>query len=730
MSDPISARVGAGVPLSPLKQAFLALQEAQSRIADLEVRRAEPVALIGVGCRIPGAKDGPDGYWSLLSEGTCSVSGETVQRWRECGSDLSLESANDAIRWAALVDAPDRFDPQFFGISPREAGQMDPQQRILLEVVWEALEDAGIAPGSTYGSRIGVYLGIASNDFAQIALASVDQRNIDPHLASGGAHSVAAGRLAYTFGWHGPAISIDTACSSSLVAVHLACEAIRSGDCETALAGGVNLILSPESSIAFARSGMLSSSGRVDAFGSGADGFVRGEGCGVVVLKRLSLARRDGDRILAVIAGSAVNHDGPGSGLTVPNGQAQAALLRSALKNAGVAPSQVGYVEAHGTGTRLGDPIEAEALGAVFGVGVRERPLAIGSVKTNIGHLEAAAGIAGLIKVVLALEHGEIPAQLYGDPPSEHVRWKDLPLEVVRERRHWEPIGGRRIAGVSGFGFSGTNAHVIVEEAPAVEVRNQEPRPSHTLEVLVLSAKSAASLAMLAQRYAAHLQLHTDQQWGDVCFTAALGRTHFKYRLVVSGIERSAEAAGLLTRGVPTQAQCCRAMWQNRKLRLDLAQAYISGVDVEWSTRYVDGQGLRRVRLPGYAFERERHWLTGTRQRRSGADGEPTGHTLLGVRLRLAGEGVRYEWQARAVGDLAWLDDHRVGQRLVDTGNSAGYGVYRDAVGGGRSAARRGRCEGRRAVADRAARDLVEKDSAWPVVQVVVEARREQQNTA
>ena len=693
----------------------------RSRIEELEEARHEKIAIIGLACKLPGGVEDTDGYWALLREKTNAV--REIPRSRFDLADI-YDVDTDVLgktnsRWAALLDGVDEFDAGFFGISPREAENLDPQQRIFLECVWRALEDAAIAPGSIADSATGVFVGATTHEYANLHAERIAVDEIDRYSGVGMALNAIAGRVSYVLGLHGPSMCIDAACASSLVAVDRACRSLRDDECTMALAGGVNVIAFRQSLITASRSGMLSSSGRVDAFGLGADGFVRGEGCGVVVLKRLSLARRDGDRILAVIAGSAVNHDGPGSGLTVPNGQAQAALLRSALKNAGVAPSQVGYVEAHGTGTRLGDPIEAEALGAVFGVGERERPLAIGSVKTNIGHLEAAAGIAGLIKVVLALEHGEIPAQLYGDPPSEHVRWKDLPLEVVRERRHWEPIGGRRIAGVSGFGFSGTNAHVIVEEAPAVEVRNQEPRPSHTLEVLVLSAKSAASLAMLAQRYAAHLQLHADQQWGDVCFTAALGRTHFKYRLVVVA-SSAAEAARLLKSGGDA-GSVLQGDAAESQAALDLAQAYISGVDVDWSMRYVGGQGLRRVRLPGYAFERERHWLTGTRQRRSGADGEPTGHALLGVRLRLAGEGLRYEWQARAAGDLAWLDEHRVGQGLSTRAilPATAYIEMLLAVGDRLPGAGNVRVDELSLIAPL---DLVEKDSAWPVVQVVVEA--------
>ena len=362
---------------------------------------------------------------------------------------------------------PTNSTQSFSASPPREAAGIDPQQRLLLEVSWEALEHAGIAPTSVYGSATGVFVGICTSDYSLLRLATTSLSEIDGHFGSGMAHSIASGRISYLLELRGPSLSIDTACSSSLVAVHLASEALRRGECGLALAGGVNLILSTEASRAFAQSGMLSPDGRCKSFSALADGFVRGEGCGVVVLKRLRDAAAAGDRVLAVIRGSAVNHDGPSSGLTVPNGLAQQALMRRALKAAGVAPAEVGYVEAHGTGTSLGDPIEAEALGAVMGAGrPSDTPLLIGSVKTNIGHLEAAAGVAGLIKVVLALGHGELPGQLHWDAPSPHIRWDALKLRVVDRLRAWKPINGRCIAGVSSFGFSGTNAHVVVEAAP------------------------------------------------------------------------------------------------------------------------------------------------------------------------------------------------------------------------------------------------------------------------
>jgi acyl transferase domain-containing protein/acyl carrier protein len=529
--------------LSPLKRAFLALQDAQLRIASLEAVQSEPVALIGVGARIPGAENGPDAFWSLLENGCDAVDESLPQRWHELGAPGADEQMPPLTRFAALLRRQDLFDAEFFGISPREAAGMDPQQRQLLEVSWHALEHAGIAPSSLYGSRTGVFVGLTGSDYSLLRLASMSPTEIDGHFGSDVAHSIATGRLSYILGLRGPSVSIDTACSSSLVSIHLAAEAIRRGECDLAIAGGVNAVLTTEASRSFARAGMLSTQGRCKSFAAGADGFVRGEGCGVVVLKRLAQAQADGDRILAVILGSAINHDGPSSGLTVPSGTAQQAVVRQALAAARIEPGEVGYVETHGTGTSLGDPIEAEALGAVFG-GSRPagRPLAIGAVKTNIGHLEAAAGVAGVIKVVLALQHGELPAQLHFDAPSPHIRWDKLELEVVDSHRAWEPIAGRRIAGVSSFGFSGTNAHIVIGEAPrTARAAVEHERP---IEILSLSARSETALRELAAAYRARLEA-SPADWANVCHTAGVGRARFAQQLSVRAENDQALRAGL-----------------------------------------------------------------------------------------------------------------------------------------------------------------------------------------
>jgi acyl transferase domain-containing protein/NADPH:quinone reductase-like Zn-dependent oxidoreductase len=517
--------------LSPLKRAFLALEQAHARIAALEDAARAPIAIIGLGCRVPGADD-PAAFWRLLQEGRDLVGPVPADRW---DGDALFDANPDtpgriAAREAGFLRAPvGEFDPAFFGIAPREAQGMDPQQRLLLEVAWEALEHAGQAPDRLERSSTGVYIGAAGHDYATLQLGTGDPALLDPHYASGIAHSVLSGRVSYLLGLQGPSLTVDTACSSSLVAVHLACQALRQGDCRMALAGGVNLILSPDIYIALSRSRMLAPDGRCKTFDAAADGFGRGEGCGVIVCKRLADAQADGDRVLAVIRGSAVNQDGPSSGLTAPNGPAQEAVIREALARAGVAPGEVGYLEAHGTGTQLGDPLEVQAVTRVFGPGRDPgQPLLIGSVKTNFGHLEAAAGVTGLIKLVLSLRARAIPAHLHFRTPSPHIPWDDMPLRVPTALTPWPAIGGRRLGGVSSFGFSGTNAHVVVEEAPA-----QTGVATAGLQLFVLSARNRASLAALARRYAQAFAGRPDAELADLCFTAAVGRAQFPERATI-----------------------------------------------------------------------------------------------------------------------------------------------------------------------------------------------------
>ncbi|HWE63431.1 MAG TPA: polyketide synthase, partial [Chloroflexota bacterium] len=436
--------------------------ERRAYLAELLRPAAEPIAIVGMACRFPGGVSTPDAFWRLLRDGVDAIGAFPEHR---LGSGvLQGMSPVSPARWGGFLAEVDQFDASFFGIARREAEMMDPRQRLLLETGWEAIEDAGYAPSGLAGSQTGIFVGMSSagSEYAGLGLDVTD-----PTAITGNYPSVASGRLSYLLGVHGPSLVVDTACSAALAAIHLACQSLRQNECSLALVGGVNLILSPLPTMAMEQSLAMASDGRCKSFDARADGFVRGEGCGVVVLKRLSHALACGDTIRAVIRGSAVNQDGRSSSLTAPNGVAQQAVIRAALAQACVEPRRVSYVEAHGTATALGDPIELEALGAVLGEGrAPGNRVAIGSVKTNIGHLEAAAGIAGLLKVVLSLQHQEIPPHLHFREPNPLVPWADLPLTVPTSLTPWPANGAPHLAGLSSFGFSGTNAHLIVEEAP------------------------------------------------------------------------------------------------------------------------------------------------------------------------------------------------------------------------------------------------------------------------
>jgi len=543
--EPISTRFP---NLSPLKQALLALEEMQARLDKAEGGRTAPVAIVGMGCRFPKAEN-PASFWRLLADGVDAVVDIPDTRW-PAGEYYDPDPdapSKMATRWAGLLDQVDRFDAEFFGISPREARSMDPQQRLLLEVAWEAIENAGYNPQTLASERTGVFVGMTGAEYETLFHRAGDLSEFNAYYASGVARSVAAGRISYILGFQGPNLCVDTACSSSLVAVHLACLSLRAGECRTALAGGVNAVLSPEMTMSFSKSHMLASDGRCKAFDARADGFVRGEGCGILVLKSLSDALRDGDRVMAVIRGSAINQDGRSGGLTIPNGGAQQAVIRAALANAHVDPLEISYVETHGTGTALGDPIEAHALAAALGEGrTSDNPLVIGAVKTNIGHLEAASGVAGLIKAALCLQHGKIPANLHFERMNPHIQLGSVPVEIPVREQLWPRRSRPRFAAVSSFGFSGTNANVVLEESP------QEPLRRLTLErtmhAFALSARSQSALRALTGAYADYLESATEPL-ADICFTANAGRSHFDYRLLVS-TNSLADLRGKLAGGV------------------------------------------------------------------------------------------------------------------------------------------------------------------------------------
>jgi acyl transferase domain-containing protein/acyl carrier protein len=535
-----------------LREALEAVEQLQARVDALESQRAEPIAIVGLACRFPGGATTPEAYWALLRDGIDAVTEVPADRWDAQTWARVTEPGGGAPKfYGGFLEDIDRFDPRFFGISPREASTMDPQQRLLLEVCWEALERAGQAPDRLAGSRTGVFVGITTSDYGDLVKAAGNDA-LDVYVATGSAHNAAAGRVSYVLGLRGPCMAVDTACSSSLTAVHLACQSLRAGESRMALAGGVNAILTPEPFVIFSRWGMMAPDGRCKTFDARADGFVRGEGCGIVVLKRLSDAVADGDTVMAVIRGSAVNQDGASSGLTVPNGLAQQEVVRQALARAGVAPAAVSYVEAHGTGTSLGDPIELEALLAVLGEGRPSGlPLTVGSVKTNLGHLESASGVAGLIKVVLSLQHSEIPPHLHFTALTSKVTPEPVSLVVPTRRTPWPAGEGRRLAGVSSFGFSGTNAHVILEEPPTPAVA--EPAPERPRHLLALSARSEAALDLQAARLARRLDETPDAALADVCFTLATGRARLPHRLAmpVTSAAQAREALAAAAAGRP-----------------------------------------------------------------------------------------------------------------------------------------------------------------------------------
>ncbi len=541
--------------LSPTKRALLALKQLQEKLEALEKSKNEPIAIVGLGCRFPGGADDPEAFWDLLENGRDSISEVPPEHW-----DLETYYDRDpnapgkmTTRHGGFIPHLQAFDAQFFRIAPREAMSLDPQQRLLLEVTWEALENAGIAPERLNGSPTGVFIGICGNDYWH-HLGS-GPWEIDAYLTTGNTHSLASGRISYTLGLTGPSLSVNTACSSSLVAIHLAITSLRNQECDLALVGGVNRILMPEISINFSKARMLSPDGRCKPFDATANGFVRSEGCGMVVIKRLRDAITAGDRILALLYGSAINQDGRTSGLTVPNGLSQQAVIKQALTNSQIEPHQVSYLETHGTGTELGDPLEIGALGAVFGTErSAEQPLILGALKANIGHCEAAAGIASLIKVVLSLQHEMIPPQIHFHSPNPHIDWAHLPLNIPTQLLPWPKGTQRRIAGVSSFGFSGTNAHVVVAEAPPI-VAIREQTTERPIHLLTLSAKNEAALKALVARHSTWLTTHSQTAIADVCFSANMGRSHFNHRLaiVTASIAQLQQQLATWLTGQPTE---------------------------------------------------------------------------------------------------------------------------------------------------------------------------------
>ncbi|WP_144864093.1 type I polyketide synthase [Hyella patelloides] len=643
----------------------------RDKIDTLEKAKHEPIAIIGIGCRFPGA-DNPEEFWQLLSQGGNAITKVPEVHWdlKQYCSDAVNTPGKICTAYGGFVPHLKEFDAAFFRIAPREAISLDPQQRLLLEVSWEALENAAIPAEELKGTATGVFIGICGTDYWH-QLLNRNPNQIDAYLTTGNTHSLASGRLSHFYGLTAPSISLDTACSSSLVAVHLAIKSLRDRESNLAIVGGVNRLIAPQVSINFSQAKMLSPDGLCKTFDTSANGFVRSEGCGIVILKRLDDAIADRDNIQAVLLGSAVNQDGRTSSITTPNSLSQQAVIKQALKNSKIKPSQVSYVESHGTGTSLGDLIEIEALSSVFAY---NEQLILGAVKTNIGHLESASGIASSIKTVLSLQKSTIPANLHLKQPHNQIDWQKSPFILPKNNLSWEKKEQPRIAGVSAFGLSGTNAHVIISEAPDMEDSHTVIRPDSNL--FSLSARNKPALQQLVTNYTEYLEKNPHLNLEDICLTVNIGRSHFNHRLALtasSTLELQSKLRQFINQKTPTEfwqgkvnlnsepkvtvinspevqkplldlaasmlinpvadldvAKICWEINDQSSLQsnenqtviftkinheLDdwqlltsgLAQLYILGVAINWQT-VAKNFGGNRITLPTYPFQRQTYW--------------------------------------------------------------------------------------------------------------------------
>ncbi|ETR74506.1 MAG: hypothetical protein OMM_00152 [Candidatus Magnetoglobus multicellularis str. Araruama] len=632
----------------------------------------DPIAVIGIGCKFPGGADNKDLFWDLLLNGVNHISEIPKDRFSIDSYYHNKPATQGKISFksGAFIENIDQFDPNFFGISPREAACMDPQQRILLEVTWEALENAACDFQKIKNSNTGVFIGVGQNDYGRLEMNKNNPDHISVYSGTGNLASFGPGRISYILGLQGPAMAIDTACSSSLTAIHLACESLQSKESDMAIAGGVHLIMTPEVSLFLSMSRSVSPDGKCKTFDASANGFGRGEGCGIIVLKRLSDALKNKDNIMAVIRGSAVNHDGAGSGLTVPSEIAQEKVIQKALSKSNVNPEDLFYVEAHGTGTSLGDPIEINALSAAICKNRGENnPLIVGSVKTNIGHLEAAAGVAGFIKTVLSLKKGFIVPHLHFQNPNPHIDWNNVNINVCSQGMPW-PSNKKRLAGVSAFGMSGINAHIVLESY-SEEIKSQkELTHINTDYVFTLSAKSEKALIELTRRYFLFLSDHQNLSISDICFTVNTGRKHFEYRLAI--IIKSFDDLLKKLRLFNPATSDDRIFYgrisktNNDEQRIDIesvyktAALYIDGFDINWTDYYKDYPG-KKVSLPTYAFEKKRYWTeTNQSEIYDTPQQEKSIHSLIGKRLSLPfSDEIRFETTINE-DKPSYVSDHRV----------------------------------------------------------------------
>ncbi|MGW4741983.1 beta-ketoacyl synthase N-terminal-like domain-containing protein [Nocardia xishanensis] len=596
-----------------LKKAAVELKETQRRLDELEARAVEPIAITGMSCRFPGGVQTPEQFWEVLEDGRDLFGPLPTDRsWHHW---LGLNGGSYVDEGTFLYDAYD-FDAKFFGIPPIEARVMDPQHRILLEIAWEAIERSRIDPESLRGSSTGLYLGMSTQSYEWVGF-NKHWIGVEGYLMTGSAVAVAAGRISYTLGLEGPALMVDTSCSSSLTAIHQACAALRSGEVSMALAGGIMVMSLPLWFVAFSRLRALAQNGRPKPFAAAADGTGWGEGAGMIMLERLSDARRNGHPVLAVIRGSAANQDGASNGLTAPSGRAQQKVIRQALNNANVISAEVDVVEAHGTGTVLGDPIEAQAVLSTYGKDrPAGKPLWLGSVKSNLGHTQAAAGVAGVIKMVQAMRHDTVPPTLGVDAPTPHVDWEAGDVRLPTTKQPWPRDGHPRRAGVSSFGFSGTNLHVIVEEAPEL-ASLQLSRDAEMPLPLVISGKSEDALRAQAGKLLEWLTAAPELDLRDVSFSLATTRTALDHRAAVAAANRDEALAGLaaLAAGATTPAvHSGRAGKRDDAPEVDLSDpvaaaiAWTGGAEVVWTVVYA-GRTVRTVDLPTYAFQRRRFFI-------------------------------------------------------------------------------------------------------------------------